>query len=198
MAGNRRLAAVVLCGGRSTRMGRDKALIEVDGVPLVVRVAELMEIVARPVLLATGTPGRLGDRGYREVADELPGAGPLSGVAAGLAASPHPLTAVVAADMPFASPSLFGLLAGLHAKEHAVVPVSGRGPEPLHAVYAREALPIIRRCLSAGMLAMVEVLDELDVRLVRDEEWRSADPSGMFAVNLNRAEDLALLDRRTP
>jgi molybdopterin-guanine dinucleotide biosynthesis protein A len=184
------LVGLVLCGGSSTRMGRDKALLEIDGVPLVLRVASLVAEVANPVLLAPGSPGRLGDLGYPDVADDPPGSGPLGGLIGGLACSPHSLVAVVAVDMPFVSPRLLALLADLHAGEDVVVPVTDSGVQPLHAVYATTALAGLRRSQGAGRSALRLALRELRVRRVEEWEWRIADPSGRFALNVNRPEDL--------
>lgn len=187
------LAAVVLCGGRSRRIGRDKALIPMDGRPLVAHVADRVAAVADPVLLAPGRAGRLGDLGYPQIEDAAPGAGPLGGIVAGLRASPHPLMAVVAGDMPFASPAVLRLLAGLRRREDAVVPVTARGPEPLHAVYARDALPALEDALGAGRLALRDALGRLEVRTVAEDVWRPADPEGRFATNVNRPEDVERL-----
>jgi molybdopterin-guanine dinucleotide biosynthesis protein A len=188
------LAGLVLCGGESSRMGRDKALIPVGGTTLVLHTAQLLARIAHPVLVAPGRPGRLGALGYEEVEDDPPDTGPMGAIAAGLAASPHPLLAVAAVDMPFASPPLFSLLASLHGDEQAVVPRSGAGPEPLHAVYAASARPTIREALLQGELAARTVLSRLRVRWVDEGEWIAADPLGRFAMNLNREEDLAILD----
>lgn len=191
------VAGLVLCGGESTRMRREKALISVGGLSLVLHVAGLLHHVADPVVLAPGRPGRLGSLGYDEVADAVPGSGPLGGLVAGLAASPHPLTAVVAVDMPFASPPLFKLLADLHGDEDAVVPRTGGRPEPLHAVYAASALPTLRVALKERRLTLHALLSSLRVRWIDEEEWRAADPTGRFAVNINREEDIAHLDNLT-
>ena len=174
-------------------MGTPKALIEVEGRPLALRVAERVSLVAHPVFLATGTPGRYGDLGLPELEDARPGAGPLAALAAGLEASPHSLQAVVAGDMPFASAEVLRLLATLHIAEDAIVPVTEVGLEPLHAVYSRRALPAIRAALDEGMFALRLVLRRLRVREVGPEEWRAADPTGRFALNLNNPEDLARL-----
>ncbi|HEX9411112.1 MAG TPA: molybdenum cofactor guanylyltransferase [Actinomycetota bacterium] len=187
------MSGLVLCGGESARMGSEKALIEVGGEPLFLRVARRLARVADPVLLATGRPGRLGALGYSEVADERPRAGPLAGLAGGLAASPHELMAAVAVDMPLLSGDLLVLLATLHEDEDAVVPISAHGPEPLHALYARRALPALRAALDEGTLSMRVVLKGLRVREVPEAEWLAADPTGRFALNVNRAEDLAAL-----
>ena len=187
------LAGLVLCGGTSRRMGSDKALMHVDGEPLVLRVARRLSTVADPVLLATGVPGRFGQLGLREVPDARPLAGPLAGVVAGLEASPHPLVAVIAADMPFASPEVLRLLVLLRVDEDVVAPVTSSGIEPLHAVYARGALPELRTALDEDRFSLRSVLGRLRVRKVVESEWRSSDPTGRFALNLNRPEDVSLL-----
>jgi molybdopterin-guanine dinucleotide biosynthesis protein A len=171
-------------------MGSDKAMVAFDGRPLVRVVAERLAGVADPVLLASGTPGRLGPLGYPEVADDGPDRGPLAGLAAGLAASPHPLIAVCAVDMPFASADVFALLVRLRRGEDAVVPITEHGLQPFHAVYAVDALPEARSALEAGRLRVMDLLARLRVREVGEDEWRAADPSGRFATNLNRPEDL--------
>jgi molybdenum cofactor guanylyltransferase len=171
-------------------MGLDKALIHVEGDPLVVRVASRMSRAADPVMLAPGRAGRLSDLGYPEVADDPSGVGPLGGLVGGLAVSPHHLLAAVAVDMPFVSPELLSLLANLHDGEDAIVPVTDSGAEPLHAVYAKTALPPLRKAAAEGRLVLRAVLEGLRVRLVEEAEWRPADPSGRFSLNVNRPEDL--------
>jgi molybdopterin-guanine dinucleotide biosynthesis protein A len=191
----RALTGLVVCGGAGTRMGRDKALLDVEGEPLVLRVARRLAEAADPVLLASGRPGRFGKlaSGFAEVADRRLDAGPLAGIMAGLEASPHPLVAVVAVDMPFASPAVFRLLAGLWDGQDAVVPVTTNGTEPLHAVYGTAALPAFRVALESGPRSLRGLLGSLRVRAVEPEEWRAADPEGRFATNLNREEDLSIL-----
>jgi molybdopterin-guanine dinucleotide biosynthesis protein A len=194
-SGRRALTGLVLCGGAGMRMGRDKALLDVEGEPLVLRVARRMAEGADPVLLASGRPGRFGEltAGFAEVADGRLDAGPLAGIVAGLEASPNPLVAAAAVDMPFASPAVFGLLAGLWDGEDVVVPITTNGTEPLHAVYATAALPALRAALESGPRSLRRLMGSLRVRTVAPEEWRAEDPEGRFAINLNRAEDLSIL-----
>ena len=187
------LSAVVLCGGRSTRMGRDKALLEMDAVPLYRVLAERMARIADPVFLAPGVPGRLGPTGYPELPDAVADAGPLAGIASALKASPHELVAVVAVDMPFASPAVFSLLSDLRVTEQAVVPVTADGSQPLHALYARAALPKMVEALRAGRYSVRALLRTMEVREAGELEWRDADPSKRFALNLNEAGDQSRL-----
>src|SRR5205807_2237046 len=183
---NRPCAGLVLCGGASSRMGIDKATLLFDGVPLWLRVAQRLARAADPVRLAPGTPGRLGQLEYKEVADAMAGAGPLAGLLAGLRSSPHDLLAVVAVDMPHVSPEVMALLVAYHGDDDALVPRAERGLEPLHAVYARSALTGLEAALAARELSLQTALRRLRVREVGPEEWRDADPLGRFATNLNQ------------
>jgi molybdenum cofactor guanylyltransferase len=174
-------------------MGRDKALLPFEGVPLIARVTARVGQAAEPVVLAPGMPGRFAHLGLEEVEDDPRGIGPLGGVIGGLVASPHDLMAVVAVDLPFANPEVLSLLARLRRGEDAVVPVTASGPQPLHAIYATSALPRLWAAVRAHRYALRDVLDGLEVRLVPQDEWTAADPTGRFALNLNRPEDLTRL-----
>jgi molybdenum cofactor guanylyltransferase len=189
------LAGLVLCGGTSHRMGAEKAFLSFDGEPLVLRVARRVALAASPVFLAPGVPGRLGDLGYDEVPDAAERAGPLGGLVAGLAVSPKPLMAVVAVDMPFVSAEVLTLLASDIGDLDAAIPVTERGLEPLHAVYSVRTLPALREALDGGRFGLRKIVSEhLRLRRVEQAEWRTADPSGTFAINLNRPEDVRRIE----
>jgi molybdopterin-guanine dinucleotide biosynthesis protein A len=194
------LTGLLLAGGASRRMGRDKASQDFlfDGKPLVARVARLLGEACDEVIVASGDGERLAWLGLPQVADALPASGPLGGLVAGLERATHPHIAVVAADMPFASPEVLRLLASLIGPHDAAGPVSPGGVEPLHAVYAWSARPSLEAALREGRLAVRVALDGLDVRIVEELEWRAADPGGRFAENLNRAEDVGAFVERPP
>jgi molybdopterin-guanine dinucleotide biosynthesis protein A len=174
-------------------MGRDKALIEIGGKPLVRLVAERLAECADPILLASGGSRKLGALPYEEIPDAAPGAGPIAGLVAALSASPHDLLVAAAVDMPFVSADVFRLLLELRAGEDAVVPVTGEGRQPLHALYHRSALPHLADALERGRYSLREALAGVDVREVGREEWGAIDPQGRFALNLNTKEDLRSL-----
>jgi molybdopterin-guanine dinucleotide biosynthesis protein A len=187
------MTGLLLAGGRSRRMGTDKALVEFHGARLAERGLRILRSVCDDVVVASGDGSRLASLGAPQVADAAPDSGPLGGIVAGLEAAATDLVAVVAVDMPFASAGVLRLLAGRWSGEDAAVPVTDRGPEPLHAVYARSAAPALRRLLESGVLAMNRVLELIDTLGVEEREWRAADPSGRFALNVNRPEDLEIL-----
>ncbi|HEU5001513.1 MAG TPA: molybdenum cofactor guanylyltransferase [Actinomycetota bacterium] len=189
------LSGLVLAGGRSRRMGRDKALIGYEGETLVERAARRLAEVCDEVIIASGDGLRLPVPGCRQVADAVAGAGPLSGLVAGLEAAGHPLVAVAGVDMPHLSPALFRLLFVRHAGEPAVVPEVGGQLEPLHALYARSAAPALRCRLEAGERPLRAAVEGLGPLVVGPEVWGAVDPEGRFAENLNQPGDLDIVPK---
>ncbi|HEV1997469.1 MAG TPA: molybdenum cofactor guanylyltransferase [Candidatus Dormibacteraeota bacterium] len=187
------MTGLVLCGGESSRMGFDKALLEVDGRPLAAVLADRLAEVCDSVMLASGWRGRFGDMGYEEVEDDVPYAGPLAGIVAGLDASDNELMAVVAVDMPAANPVMLRYLADRTGEYAAVVPAGPRGPEPAHAVYSRRALPVLRRRLHSRRRSLHGALAELDIQVVGEAELMRAGFGTSFAANLNEPDDLWML-----
>jgi len=183
------LAGAILCGGLSTRMGSDKALLDIDGATLLERAVARLQTVADPVLLASGSRG-LTHRGCLSVPDDMAGVGPLAGVLAVLRASPHQRCAIVAVDMPDSNPGLLRRLAALRDGEDAVVAVSPRGLEPLHAVYARSAMAAVEDALREGDRSMHGLLRRLRVRRVDAAHLIGAVSAARFAVNLNSSADV--------
>lgn len=182
------LTGLVLCGGKSSRMGTDKALVEIDGQSLLTRVSARLTHVCDEILVASGIPGRMGPLPYREIEDAgVPG--PLGGIVAGLRASNNDLVAVVAVDMPLCDPRLLRALAGLAATTRAIVPRDEAGLQPLHAVYRKDAAADLLR---SGP-SVIDAVLELDPRIIEGAELASLTDEPRFAHNLNRPEDLERL-----
>ncbi|HET9442499.1 MAG TPA: molybdenum cofactor guanylyltransferase [Acidimicrobiales bacterium] len=186
------MAGLVLCGGASSRMGADKAMLDVGGEPLRHRVVRRLAAVCHPVLVAPGTPGRLGPLPWPEVADAsgAPGGGPLAGMVAGLRASPEPWMAVVAVDLPLADPDLLAWLYDHRGDEVPVVPVDTAGrPQPLHAVYPRACAPALAAALAGGRRRVLEAVNGAGAELVAVE----AGAGRAWAFNVNEPGDVAAL-----
>jgi molybdopterin-guanine dinucleotide biosynthesis protein A len=182
------LAGAVLTGGASTRMGRDKALLAVDGVPLALRVARVLAVAgAAPVVAVGGDLAGLRAAGLTAVADPRQGAGPLAGIATALGALDADIVVVLACDLPAASPAAVrAVVQALRdaPEAHVAVPVLGGRPEPLHAAWRRSALPAVEAALAAGTGAVRAVLDALGAVPVE-----GLDPA--WFANANRPADLA-------
>lgn len=191
------LTAAVIAGGTARRMGTDKRLILVDGVPLLARSVAAVARVAGEVLVATTPdhplPVELPD--VRIVVDRVTNGGPLAGIEAALAAASHPLVLVVAADMPWlAEPLLELLVAGARdAKDADAIAIqSDRGLEPMLAVYRKTALRTLTALVDRGEHRVGRLLELIDTVAVPPHDWRQVDPDGRSLVNLNTREDLHL------
>jgi molybdenum cofactor guanylyltransferase len=157
------LAGFVLAGGKSTRMGRDKALLEIEGEPLAARTGRIVKEAAGSAVII-GDPRRYRFPGFEIIADEIPGLGPIGGLLTALEHSRAPWNLIVACDMPSITvEALRQLIAGIEnaGPALAVVPLSERGVEPLCAIYHRECLPEVRRAIRANRLRMKDLADGL-------------------------------------
>jgi molybdopterin-guanine dinucleotide biosynthesis protein A len=155
-------AGWVLAGGRSSRMGTDKALVEIGGVPLVLLVAGQVAKVCESVSLV-GDPARYGSWGLRVVPDAFPGQGPLAGIEAALGATSAELNLVVACDMPALHPDTFeALFADLGDDDIALPQYADGRLEPLCAVYRRRCHPAVRQALEAGVRKVTDAFLELE------------------------------------
>ena len=188
------LAGAVLTGGASSRMGRDKAALEWSGVPGATRTAQLLASLCEEVVLVGGAPPVSAPG--RRVADP---AGPrcaLRGLVGALEACSAPRVFVVATDLPLLGPELLLALAAWPAGA-AVVPRDARGPHPLCALYEREpVLPVARRLLDAGRLALRELLEAIDTVYLEGADLAAVDPGGRFLTNVNTPDELAALRAR--
>ena len=191
----RQVAGFILAGGASSRMGRDKALLDFGGIPLILYTARLLDPIVNQVTVV-GTPSRYEPLGLRAIADGVHGQdnashGPLAGIAAALVATRSRWNLIVACDLPYLSAEWLDwiLSRALHSKGEAVVPRTGRGVEPLAAVYRRDCCAPVAAALARGVRKVSDAIVELRVDHVYPREWRSADPSELILRNMNAPED---------
>jgi molybdopterin-guanine dinucleotide biosynthesis protein A len=180
---------VVLAGGRSSRMGRDKALLEVDGVTMLERMIELLRPHCREVLVI-GDPARYAPTHARVVPDDLPDRGPLGGVVTALARARYVRLLVVACDMPGLSDRLLVRLKnGLMGEVDAVVPRHGDRIEPLAAAYHRHAIEAFADPLRSDRLKMSDALDRVNTLYLDVPPGEQGWPTDLFR-NINAPSDL--------
>jgi molybdopterin-guanine dinucleotide biosynthesis protein A len=180
--------AALLAGGLSTRMGRDKARLELGGVAAATRLARMLAGLFEDVLLVGGDPPP--DAPGRRVPDAAGPVCALRGLVGALAAARAPRVLVVATDLVLLSPELVLALVAWPEAD-AVVPETADGLHPLCAVYAREAvLPRARDHLARGRLALHELLADLRVSRVPPAAIAQVDPQGRALTNVNTPADL--------
>jgi len=181
----------VLVGGRSSRMGVDKARAESDGRALALRVADAVAKVCDSVKLV-GDPATYSDLGLPVIADRFPGQGPLAGIEAALAATGCDNNLIVSCDMPAISQNLLEAIFAAAETGDCALPRHDDGRlEPLCAVYRRSCHPVILAALEAGIRKVTDALQwkglsaaskPLALRYVR-----VPDPASL--ANLNTPED---------
>lgn len=195
--GTEGITAVVLAGGLSRRMGRDKAVEPFDGEPLIRRVIQraVNAVSAEDVVVVVADTERAAalplSAGHRTAVDVFPDCGSLGGIYTGLDAARTEWALVVACDMPFLSAPLLEHMAGLREGADAVVPLLGSFPEPTHALYSRRCRPAIEKRLRVGELKISGFFEDVSVRYLPEDAVREFDPELLSFFNINRPEDLA-------
>jgi len=175
---------VILAGGLSRRMGRDKAALPAGDGTLIEHIARRLAPVVEETIVA-GASGRHHLRGTTMVDDRYPGLGPLAGIHAGLLVARSPLVWVVGCDLPDVDPGLAALLCGLAGEVDAVVPRLDSEPQGVCAVYDRGLAPRIERLLAAGERRLKMLLAASKVRYVTPDELRPVDPELRSFRNIN-------------
>ena len=193
------LTVVIQAGGMSARMGEDKALKPFLGRPLIQRVIERLSPIADELIVTTNRPADYEFLGLRLVPDLKPGRGALGGLYTAIASATSPLVAVVACDMPFASPMFFEGARRLIVEEEAdvVIAKTDEGYEPIHALYRRETcLPAIESAIAADQWKVISWFPQVKVRVLTSDEVKLFDPSGLCFWNLNTPEEFIEAEKR--
>ena len=192
------LTVAIQAGGRSSRMGEDKALRSFLGRPLIERVIERLRPAADEMILTTNRAAEYAFLGLPVFPDVQPGRGALGGLYTALRAASEPLVAVVACDMPFACAPLLEAAARrlLLEEADAGVPETERGLEPLHAVYRRSTcLPAVQAALQANLWKVTAWFPQVKLCTLPAEEIRRYDPSGRAFWNINTPGEFAEAER---
>jgi len=188
------VAGAVLTGGGSRRMGRDKTGLELGGVPAARRAAELLAGLCEEVVLVGGDPPR--DAPGRRVTDPSGPRCALRGLVGALEACAAERVLVIATDLPLLGAELLLALVAW-SEADAVVPRDAGVAHPLCAVYRREAvLPLARRRLEGGELALSGLLGELETLYFEGADLAAVDPDGAALTNVNTPEELEAVRER--
>jgi molybdenum cofactor guanylyltransferase len=184
------LSAFILAGGKSRRMGTDKAFILLDGRTLLARMLDLARRVTSNVYIV-GDPAKFAPFAPT-IEDIFPGCGPLAGIHAALRSSRTDLNVVLAVDVPFVSLALLSYLVSRAKNLDAAVtlPRAAGGFQPLCAVYRRSFAGAAEKALGGGRYKIDGLFDQTNTLIVGEEELESAGFSPRIFRNLNTPEDL--------
>jgi molybdenum cofactor guanylyltransferase len=183
------ITTFVLVGGKSTRMGTDKAFLELAGRTLLARTLDFAASIASPVKIV-GEPTKFARFGP-VVEDIYHEHGPLGGIQAALASTAIELNLMLAVDLPFLRPEFLRYLTSCARESSAVVTVPRAlgGLQPLCAVYRRGFLAPAERSLRAGKNKIDALFAEVDTRVIDENELRKFGFGEEMFCNVNTPED---------
>lgn len=173
----------ILTGGASSRMGTDKALLRVEGVPMALRVAHaILGAGAKEVCAVGGDAESLAALGLRTVPDEAPHQGPLAGIIAALHSAPYDVVVVAACDMPWIESSHVARLVTALSTRDAVLSAAHDQVQPLFSVWRRASCAQLDDAFRAGERSPRRALERLDYAVVNLD-------AGLWSVDLDTPED---------
>jgi len=190
--------AVILAGGKGSRLNFvEKALLELHGKPILNNIIETLSRCVDEIIVVARDEeqrGKLHLAGVTIVRDEVQDFGPVAGICSGLSACSSQYAFVAACDMPFIKADVVDLLFHKAAGYDVAIPYP---PEPLHAVYRREAtIRAAKAAIRRRKGAIMYVVDQLHVNFVPKDEIRLIDPSLCTFVNINNLEDVEILNKK--
>jgi molybdopterin-guanine dinucleotide biosynthesis protein A len=181
-------AAIILSGGKSSRMGTNKALLKINEKTNIERIVDRLKPLFDEMILVTNNPKQYEFLELKTVTDHFPGMGPLAGVHAGLEASSYETNFIVACDMPFVSGELARALVDKSSGFDAVIPVIFGKQHPLFAVFQKRLVPTVEQCLKEERLKVKDLLDQLHVRNVSENDLTEFDLARVF-FNMNHPNE---------
>ncbi|WP_345788508.1 molybdenum cofactor guanylyltransferase [Desulfosporosinus hippei] len=186
---------VLLAGGKSSRMKKDKAFLEIEGQSLAERSLKVLKTLFPEVLISSNRPELFTQYELPVIGDEVIGRGPLEGLYQGLKAAKHDVVFFVACDMPFLEIELIRFLARWSLDYDVVVPKLQSGLHPLHAFYHRRCLSAIKNNLEADRLKIIDFYPVCSAKYVDEKEMgRFSDLTKAFC-NVNTPEEWSHINK---
>ncbi len=181
---------VILAGGKSKRMGSDKAFLEVGEAAMIKQVASELRKVFNEVLIAGGTRENGEQLGLHVIPDRIPGRGPLSGIHAALLEASNPKCLVTACDMPFVTAALAHFMINQADGYDVAVPTHGIHMQPLFAVYDRNCVNPIEQALLNNRRKVAAFYPQVRVNYVNEKYLRAIADIDLAFFNVNTPDDL--------
>jgi molybdopterin-guanine dinucleotide biosynthesis protein A len=185
-----KIAGIVVAGGLSTRMGRDKASLPWNGGTMLSTVLEKLNPVCSELIVVSNVHREINYLPVVIVPDKYPQCGPLAGIHAGLLATDCEYAFVAACDMPYLSTQAAGFIMEAALAYDAAIPFIDGYYHPLHGVYRKSCIPFIEQRLRDGLYRVTDFFNDIKVRKISREEITFFDPSLLTLRNINSPEDI--------
>ena len=182
-------SAIILAGGRSSRMGQAKALLPFAGEPLITHIVRSLKELFAEVVVVVAPDQEIPALPVTLVRDEVAYQGPVSGIYHGLNAAQSDVSFVGSCDVPFLNRTLISYLCSQIRDHDVVVPYWEGRYQPLFAIYRKDVTSYLHAQLQRGELRPIFLFDKVRTRKIDEEEIRRFDPEGLSFLNMNTPED---------
>ena len=187
-----KMTCAILAGGKSTRMGQDKATVKIGDKPLIRIVYEKAKEVFDDVMIISKLHNTIESIDAPVLGDVVPFGNSMTGIASALIYSKTPYTFVVACDMPFLSTEAFKYMINETTGEDVIIPKTNLGFEPLHAIYNRSCIAHFLRLIGQNRLKVAGVLPFVSVKELKEQPCFLRNGSSVF-TNINAMKDLSMV-----
>ncbi len=187
---------IILSGGKSTRMGENKAFIKIEGIPIIQRIHTLFEKLFKEIIIVTDQIERFSNINGKIYADLFPNKGVLGGIYTGLFFANFQYAFCAACDMPFLKESVIKFLMKEIEDYEVIVPKTKDGLQPLHAIYSKNCLEPIKKIINQNKYKILDLYPMVRVKIIMEKEFSNLDPINESFININTPEDLCLLKKR--
>lgn len=183
------MTGIILAGGKNSRMGQKKALIKIDGIPIIDRILNIFREIFSEIIIVTNTPEDFEYTKVRLVKDVIKDKGPLGGLYTGIKEAAFSNCFVVACDMPFINLQLIKYMIQIKGYDAVVPKIDGRF-HPLFATYSKNCLNIIHKYISEDKLRISDIFSKIEVRELYEKELKLYDDKLLSLININTPEEL--------
>ncbi len=181
------ITGIILSGGQSTRMGTDKALIQINGKTLLENVIHICQPLCTQILISSNNIAHE-KFGYKTIPDEIKNCGPLGGIYSCLKQSENEWNFVVSVDAAYVEPEFVSFLISEIGNYDAIAPIHDFGKEPLIAMYQKKGLPEMKKMLDSNNYKMNNLLNSINTKFVESQKWVERFPR--IFRNLNQPDDI--------
>ena len=194
------VGVAILAGGKSRRMGEDKASLRLQQKPMISHVLDRVSpIGAHDIVIVSNTPEKYDKFGVRSIADSVPDCGPIGGILSAFEHTKQDNLIIVGCDMPLLIPDVLNLLIQrqkpTESAYHAVIPREGKKCHYLHGLYHRSCKPYIIENITENQLSISKLLENLAVRYVDEKDYAHIPRAICSFTNINTPHDLALISQ---
>lgn len=186
------MTGIILSGGKSVRMGRDKAFIKINGRPIIQRIYDIFKRCFNEIIIVTNQEASYEGFNATIVNDLIANYGALGGLYTGLFFSSNPYSFCVACDMPFLNESVVRYLVEQADGYDAIVPRTEDGLQPLHAIYSKSCIKPIKELMDMGKYKIIDFYPLISIKIIEEHEFIHLDRTKSSFININTPEDLNL------